>query len=326
MTMVASFKAAGDSMRWQLVVGTAGAVVLGLVLLVAAWGKALDPEAFVEQIRIEGLDLFGLARPVAFAALALEFGLGLALVLGLRRLWILVPSALLVLFFLLLTGRAYWQIEQGLIDETASCGCFGSLVTRTPAEAFWQDLALLGLPAILMFLGRRAPQRPARRRAGAVVLATLGGLVFAWKAPALPLDDLATPLRPGVEVARLCAGAEHDPTRICLDALVSELDQGLHWVVISGLEEESFLEAVERLNEMALADGDTRLWVVTAAAPEVVGSFQWTQAPAFEIREAPPALLRPLYRSLPRSFLVEDGRVEATFSGLPPGGGPGELL
>ena len=29
-----------------------------------------------------------------------------------------------------------------------SCGCFGDLITRTPAEAFWQDLVLL-LPPLL---------------------------------------------------------------------------------------------------------------------------------------------------------------------------------
>lgn len=120
-------------------------------------------------------------------------------------------------------------------------------------------------------------------------------------------------------MADICAGSADDPARICLDVLVSELEVGRHWVVLSGLEEESFLGAVGRMNELALGDGGTGLWVLTDATPEVVGIFQWTQAPAFELREAPPALLRPLYRSLPRSFLVKDGRVETTVSGLPPG-------
>jgi hypothetical protein len=35
------------------------------------------------------------------------------------------------------------------------------------------------------------------------------------------------------------------------------------------------------------------------------------------LHETPQALLRPLYRRLPRSFRVEDGRVTATWAGLP---------
>jgi hypothetical protein len=34
--------------------------------------------------------------------------------------------------------------------------------------------------------------------------------------------------------------------------------------------------------------------------------------------ETPPELMRPLYRRLPRSFLVKDGRVTRTFAGMPP--------
>src|SRR5512134_3046016 len=86
--------------------GTAAGVFLGAVLLVAVWAKALDPSAFAEQIRVEGLDVLLSAEAVALVALALEAGIGLALALGIRRLWVLVPAALLVAFFTFLTGRA----------------------------------------------------------------------------------------------------------------------------------------------------------------------------------------------------------------------------
>jgi hypothetical protein len=46
--------------------------------------------------------------------------------------------------------------------------------------------------------------------------------------------------------------------------------------------------------------------------------FFWKWGPTFKIVEAPAELLRPLYRRLPRSFAVQDGRVTATFPGLPP--------
>jgi len=289
--------------RWQPIVGTTAGLVLGLVFLVAAWGKAIHPEAFVEQIRFEGLDFFGLAHLVALTAIAVEVALGTALILGLRRWWVMVPTVALVVFFLFLTGRSYWRFEQGIITDAEGCGCFGSLLSRTPAQAFWQDLVLLGLPMILTFLGRpKGKQRQPVLRLALVALLTVASVVLGLMAPGLPLDDLATRLSPGVNVGELCAGAKDDPARICLDTLIAELDSGHHWIVMTGLEEESFLESVPRLNKATMNGSERRLWIVSAASKEVVGAFSWTQAPAFEVREVPESLLKPLYRRLPRSL------------------------
>ncbi len=299
----------------------AAAVFLGAVLLFAAWTKAIDPVAFEEQIRVEGLEGALAARTIVFVALGLEFGLGLALLLGLRRAWILVPTGLLILFFLFLTGRAYWNEAHGIVRASASCGCFGHLVERSPAEAFWGDLALLGLPYGLIWVGRglgRGPQKAPAPRLGLVALGTLGGLLLTWKAPVLPLDDLATRLRPGVETLALCAGAPGSVERLCLDALAPELDAGRHIVVLADLEEESFVGGLETLQQAVLASPEPMLWVLADATPEELHAFTWQWGPAFQIRLAPAALLRPLYRRLPRSFAVEDGRVTATWPGLPP--------
>jgi uncharacterized membrane protein YphA (DoxX/SURF4 family) len=305
---------------WKPVVGVLSGMFLGLVLLVAAWGKAIHPAAFVEQIRFEGLDFFGQASTVALLAIVLEVALGTALVLNIRRWWVLLPTVLLVSFFLFLTGRSYWRFEQGLITVDESCGCFGNLVSRTPAQAFWQDLILLGLPLALMFSGRsRDKGRRPRIRLLLVAVMSIAAAILALKAPDLPLDNLATRLRPGVSVAELCAGGRNDDSRICLDTLIADLDRGQHWVVLTGLGEEDFLSGLTRLSEQALADGETHLWVVSAASEEDLAEFNWTQAPAFEVREAPEALLKPLYRTLPRSFKVIDGEVVETRSGLPPG-------
>ncbi len=303
--------------RWQTALATAGAVFVGAVLLVAAWAKALDPEAFAEQIVSEGLaPAGGWAVAVAFVALALEIGLGTALVLGIRRLWVLVPAAALSVFFLFLTGRSWWRASHGLLDPAAACGCFGNLVERTPAEAFWQDLLLLVPGLAVAFAWRTGGSGQPWRRLAAATIVTAAGLLLAWRAPELPLDDLATRLHPGVEVAELCAGAGDE--RICLDAVAEELEQGSHLVVLADLESEPFLTAVPALNERALSGAGLPLMVVTASPPEAVGAFGWTHAPAFPVREAPAALVRPLYRRLPRSFRVEDGTVTATWPGLPP--------
>ncbi len=302
---------------WKRWLGAAGAFVLGAVLLVAAWAKALDPDAFAEQIRIEGLEWGLSAAALAVLFVALEAGLGTALVLGMRRLWVLAPAAAMVALFVFLTARTYWRFEQGLIDETSACGCFGNLVSRTPEEALKQDLLLLVPPLALAFLGRGGGGWPKRRLAVALVAAAGFGLL-AWRAPDLPLDNLATRLKPGAEVRAFCAGSESEAsTRICLDALVPELEEGEHLVVISELGDEALEAAMPELNARAGRAEGPRLWLLTPSGEEERRLFFWRAGPRFEVRETPQALLRPLYRKLPRSFRVEDGRVTETWPGLP---------
>ncbi len=325
---------AAGNRGWSRALGAAAAVVLGAVFLVATWGKALDPAAFAGAIRTQGLDFLLPASAVALLALGLEAGLGTALVLAVRRLWVLVPTALLVAFFLYLTGHDYWLAAHGRLAPDAGCGCFGNLVERTPAEAFWQDLGLLGVPLVLAYFGRGGrggrggPRRFPAARAAVAAVAAVGAMAFAWKAPDLPLDDLATRLAPGVEVADLCAGGSADAdgaggndSRICLTTVVPELTAGRNLVVIADLDDPSFGDAVDRLNAYAFVareGGAPPLWVVWGGTLEQQRTFFWRFGPVFEVREAPPALLRPLYRRLPRSFMVEDGMVRATYSGLPP--------
>ena len=308
---------------WTWWLGTAAGVFLGGVLLVATWAKAIHPAAFAEQIRIEGLDVLLPAMAVVYVALVLEGALGVALVVDLRRLWVLVPAALLVAFFVFLNARGWYLEAHGLREEASACGCFGNLVERTPEEAFWQDLFLLVPPLALAFLGRlRGARRLPPLRTALVALAAIATLVLTWRAPSLPLDDLATRLSPGVRVADLCAGGGGGKgVAVCLDAVVPELSAGEHLVVLADLEDEGFTAAVDRLNAYAFAarSGESSpLWVLTTATPEAQRAFFWQWAPVFEIREVPEALVAPLYRRLPRSFRVEDGVVTETWSGLPP--------
>lgn len=292
--------------------GRLAGAFLGAVLLVAVWAKALDPAAFAEQIRIEKLDVLLSAPAVAILALALEAGLGLALLLGIRRLWVLVPASLLVAFFLFLTGRAWWMSAHGL-REPESCGCFGNLVQRSPAEAFWQDLLLLVPALLLAFLGRERTARFPALRVAAVAVITAAVALFALKAPDLPLDDLATRLHPGVRIQELCAGGGEKA--ICLDTVAPELKQGEHLVVLGNLEDPALGEAVDELNAYADRGGD--LWLLSASPAEQHRAFFWRWGPAFEVVEAPEPLLRPLYRRLPRAFRVRDGKVIETWAGLP---------
>lgn len=308
--------------RVATAVGTVAGVALGAILLVAAWGKALDPAAFADQIRLEGLAIVLSPMAMALVALALEVAVGVALLLGVRRLPVLAGATGLVLLFLFLTGRNYWRSVHGTLDPAlASCGCFGNLVERSPAEAFWQDALMLAPALLLAFLGRPRGPWP-RVRTAAVAVATLAVVAFAWKAPELPVDDLATRLRPGVRASELCVGSGHE--RVCLDAVVPDLAKGRHLVVIADLDDADAARWVEPLNAWVDAHPERPVTVLATADDARQRQFFWENAPAFTIHQAPAPLLRPLYRRLPRSFELLDGRVAATWPGLPDSGKPGE--
>jgi hypothetical protein len=295
--------------------GWLGGAVLGLVLLAAAALKALDPVAFAEEIAHQGV-AFGVAPSLAaLAGLAIEAGLGAALLVNLRRTPLLAAATLLVAFFLFLTGRGAWRAARGIADPAGACGCFGALVDRTPGEALVQDLLLLVPALALAWCGRPGARELPRARA-AIAFAFAAAIPgFALAAPRLPLDDWATRLRPGVALAGLCAG--RDAQRICLGHVVPELTSGAHLVVLADVRDGGFERLAARLNRYAKSGAEPPLTVLADLTLEERQALFWRIGPAFALHEVPRALLRPLYRTLPRAFRLEDGKVTATWRALP---------
>jgi len=301
---------------WRRTASFVGAFVLGAVLLFAGWAKALDPDAFTRQIRSEGLEILLPASAIALLALAIEFFLGSALLLGVRNRLVMLPSSALVLFFLFLTGRTYWRSLNGIEPAAESCGCFGRLVERTPAEAFWQDLLLLLPPLLLAWLA--LSHGPALKRLAIAALVTAGLSVFAWKSPELPLDDYVTQLKKGAIAHDLCAGNAELGSKTCLDVILPELAHGTHLAIVADISDDAFASAIPELNDFQWLDGVPALWILSSASEEELFQFRFSRGPSLQIREAPAPLLSTFYRRLPRSFLVEDGKVVETFDGLPP--------
>ena len=163
--------------------GFLAAFFLGGVLLFAAYAKLIEPAGFLEQIHLEGLDFVLPASSVALVAILLETGLGVALMLGLLNRWVLYGTSALAAFFIYLTGRNYWLVSQGLRDPDTSCGCFGSLVERTPQEAFGQDLFLLGVPLLILFWSRPMWYRFTRLRSFVSVATGLVAVVLMVRSP-----------------------------------------------------------------------------------------------------------------------------------------------
>lgn len=300
----------------RAVAGLVAGFVLGAVFLVAAGAKLLHPVALAEQIVREGLGGVIPAFPLAVLVLGLEAGLGAALMMGVRSWLVVAPTTGLVVAFLLLTGRNYWRDLQGTLGEDTGCGCFGNLLERTPAEAFWQDLGLLLVPLLVLLWAAWPLKRSGcLRRSLLALVAGLGAAALAWKAPELPVDDWATRLGPTVALADLCTGRE---TRVCLDELAPPLRKGRHWVVLS--EVDPALEAhTPALNDGLAAQSAWELWVMTPAEGGELDRFRWMAGPSYHlVGDVPRPLLAGLHRTLPRSFEVLDGVVVRTTTGWPP--------
>lgn len=287
---------------WARHAGSVAGVLLGAVLLYSAWGKALDAAGVGTIYARKGLMPAGFATAIVTAAVALEAALGAALVVNLRRKIVLLGATLLMAGFFGLTLYEFLFPA----PDASNCGCFGNLVVRTPGQALAGDGAFLVL-ALVAWLGR-----PRVRRANARWLLPVAGLVAALglsiAAPRLPVDDLATRLKPGTRVASLG-----------IDEVVPELQRGRSVVLLIDRADPATRAAMERINRNLALPPDRKVQVFGLAEEneELAAEFTWTAAPAFEVRGAPFMTLKPLYRRLPRTFLVEDGVVRRTWEGLP---------
>jgi len=179
-----------------------------------------------------------------------------------------------------------------------------------------QDLLLLVPALCVAWLCRPGATTGRGLRWIVTALLALVLVAFAAAAPSLPLDELATRLRPGVAVAELCAGQGDD--RICLDHLVPALGRGQHLVILADAADPQFADLAAALNAYVRSGGDPPVTVLADLTPDQRQTIYWQIAPAFDLHEVPRVLLRPLYRRLPRGFRLEEGTVTATWPGTPP--------
>ncbi len=285
---------------WRRAVAYAGTAFTGAMLLVAGLLKALDPGGFAEQIAADVPFLESLAHPLALGAVVVEVVLGTAYLLGFRRRLLLGAGMILVVIFLAVTVPKLGS------DDPTGCGCFGNFVVRTPAEVVVEDLLMLG--GLLLGLAG-GPGSSLRAWRGAILaLAAAVGAGLPLAAPSLPLDNFATRLKPGATAADLQ-----------LQEVIPELASGEHVVILA----EASLDSCQDVPESLLGYADTRpeasFWILHPSDEMAREGATWLCLPGTEVLEVPRPVLRPLYRTLPRSFDARDGVVIRTWEGLPEG-------
>ncbi len=285
--------------RARRLVGHLARLALGLIFVAAGLLKALDPAEFARQVAG-----YGLIGPEAAAVggpllIALETTVGVALIAGFRsRAAALVTAGLLVWFI----GLEAYGLAHG---RSEACGCFGAYVQRTPAQVIVEDLVflLLAMLTIWGLAGRRAAG--GRAAPVAVAVAAALSLGFAFASPSLPLDPLVTRLSVGRTLADLGLEGKVSP-------------RGRHLVALLDLTDPGAAETAARLNAIAETQGAPAVVALTPSTEEEKAAFLWSAVPAFEVLWVDRAVLKPLFRRLPRYFLVDSGRVVSVYDGAPP--------
>ncbi len=285
--------------RSRLLIGHLARLVLGLVFLLAGVAKAVDPAEFAHEIEGYGLVGPGLSAIAAPLLIAVEMTLGVALLLAFAVPAMAILSSAMILGFL---GLKISSLAAGRTDP---CGCFGAYLQTSPGWGIVIDLGFL-MAALLALWGSRRRQagsgRPALLAVAGAGLASLG---LALASPDLPLDGLITRLTAGRTLRDL--GIEGKVP-----------GDGARLVALLDLTDPKSGETAALLDAFSSKPGAPTVLALTPSSEEEKSAFTWSANPTFEIQHVDRPILKPLYRRLPRFFLVISGKVVAVYDGAPP--------
>lgn len=128
-------------------------IVLGFLFVFSGIVKAVDPVGFslilteyFHAFHVSFLDPLALTGSIGLSAV--EFLLGIMLLLDFRKQWTAWGVLLFMVFFTLLT------LYLALFNPVSDCGCFGEAVTLTNWQTFFKNLLFLPF-AILLFVQRK---------------------------------------------------------------------------------------------------------------------------------------------------------------------------
>lgn len=153
-------------------------IIVGATFLFSGFVKAVDPLGFtykIEDYLIElGLmDLFPLALPAAVFMVTAEFALGVFLLLGIYRKWIV---RLIFVFMVFFTPLTLWIAIANPVED---CGCFGDAFVISNWQTFYKNIILLaGVILLLLKWEQITPFFSKKIAPVAALLTLLFGVLF----------------------------------------------------------------------------------------------------------------------------------------------------
>lgn len=298
-----------DIARWRVLVARGIEALIGGVLLIAGLLKAWEPLSFIQQITdYKIITAPGPVKIIAWTMIAVECGLGMALLVGFRR-RVTIPLAggLFVLFL----GAVGWAWASGATED---CGCFGSWVKRTPAEAFAEDAVMLAALMGAWFLYCLEARTLLRLRLGLISAAVLTGLlVTGWASQSARQSS--------DPIVRLQAEPQSPFQDLVIALTPTDLMKGTHLVVLMDTGCSHCQAAVPKFNALIAQNKNTPPLLALCSNFEAdVVAFKMNYQPQFPIG----IITRSSFLELlgtggtPHSLFIQDGKVLKVWDGEVP--------
>ena len=129
-------------------------LIVGAVFIFSGFTKAIDPwgsiykfDEYLAAFGFHGYD--GLLTFMSFSLSAVEFALGVFMLLGAYRRMTPILMSLMMIVMLPLT------LYIAITDNVADCGCFGDAITLSNWGTFWKNVALATALAYLVMFNNR---------------------------------------------------------------------------------------------------------------------------------------------------------------------------
>jgi len=133
------------------ILGSVARTLLALTFLFSGIVKAVDPlgttykiEDYLKAFGGFFTDLLPMAEPAAIALIAVEFVLGVCLLLNIKTNW---TSWISLAFYLVMTPLTLYI---ALNNPVSDCGCFGDALILSNWQTFYKNIVLLTLVIILL--------------------------------------------------------------------------------------------------------------------------------------------------------------------------------
>ena len=195
--------------------------LLGVTFVFSGMVKALDPlgttykiEDYLKAFGGFFTDLLPLASTAAWCLIAVEFVLGVCLLLNIRTNW---TAWLSLAFYCVMTPLTLYI---ALNNPVSDCGCFGDAIVLTNWQTFWKNVVLISLVIILLCTKKSLHQTWSNWMEAVLVVCALIFVLCLmwWTLLHLPLKDFR-PYKIGNNIPALMEfpdDAEHDVYEISL--------------------------------------------------------------------------------------------------------------
>jgi uncharacterized membrane protein YphA (DoxX/SURF4 family) len=194
------------------IIASVARTLLGVVFIFSGFVKAVDPLGTVYKIEdylkaFGGFftDLLPLATAAAVGMIALEFVLGVCMLLNVRT---KCTAWLAILFYLVMTPLTLYV---ALNNPVSDCGCFGDAIVISNWQTFWKNVILLTLALLLLIWRKEIQQLWSGIAELGILLLAIGGVsgVMGHAYTHLPMMDFR-PYKVGNNIPELMEAGEAD--------------------------------------------------------------------------------------------------------------------